>query len=358
MEQHGWGIPKPTESSFTKATIIRDQIPVMQEILHWSDYDVEFPPYAQRPALDEQAAPAKALLYQNDPLRSLVIDEIDWGNACPGGSDYWRVASSGPPAAARDGTYSDGDGYWLRYTIQSDHAGALNQPFGWTFRYSYIIPGGDYVDPALHCTMGECKDHQLKILTSSHVVLLNEDADFVMRAVDSINSSERGYNLYVMDAPFGDKGQTYLNLEFAILDPNRDGAESDFKVGLIHTTILDSYKDLVYFYADGPTGFTVFEPSYQSNYLPKNWPSGKKFLSTVAEEIDRVQEWAHMPVKSLAMLTEPSGPIDGVAPEYYDYLAAKLQENYPGGDYERILQESNIKQEWIDAFLDAMPQLG
>ena len=66
-----------------------------------------------------------------------------------------------------------------------------------------------------------------------------------------------------------------------------------------------------------------------------------------------------MPIEVVRRLVpEHAGPIDGVAPEYYEYLASKLQENFPDGDYEWILQESNIKQEWIDRFLKAMPQLG
>ena len=45
LAERGWSIVERPE--YSKATVIRDTIPVLEEIYYWSKYDVESPPRAQ-----------------------------------------------------------------------------------------------------------------------------------------------------------------------------------------------------------------------------------------------------------------------------------------------------------------------
>ena len=45
LAERGWSLVERPE--YSKATVIRDTIPVLEEIYYWSKYDVESPPHAQ-----------------------------------------------------------------------------------------------------------------------------------------------------------------------------------------------------------------------------------------------------------------------------------------------------------------------
>ena len=236
----------------------------------------------------------------------------------------------------------------------------LYNPFEFTYNYTYVIPGdgGDYENPRYQCTEERCGDYFLQVQTSVYVNLVNEDAEFMLQATDTTRDGFH-YNVYRMPLPFDNTKPMQLTLKFHGLD--RDLLpEKHSWVGMIYPHVHDT-GDAMYFNDISSHGFPIFDPTIGDGKIGQSWWYEDHY-DDPAKQREIREEWlATYPDSPVGVIrTLPpiqDGPIDGVAPEYYEYLAAKLRENFPDGDYERILQESNIKQEWIDEFLDAMPSL-
>ena len=243
--------------------------------------------------------------------------------------------------------------------METPHKMYLKDQREFTYDYTYVIPrdGWNYANPIHQCPEEQCGDYFLQVQTSTNVNLTNEDAEFILQAADSTNQ-RLNYNVYRMPLPFDNTKPMQLALKFEVLYvSHQDNMYSG--IGMIYPHVHDT-GDAMYFSFPGHP-FVLFDTNLVDSKWDKRWWHEDHYDDTAKQREIR-EEWvATYPDSPVGVIRTQSsaqdGPIDGVAPEYYEYMAAKLRENFPGGDYERILQESNIKQEWIDEFLDAMPSL-
>ena len=367
MEGRGWEFV--AHEPWSKATIIRDSIPVLEEIHYWSGYDAKFPPFAE-PVISNSTERFVHTLTVPPP----EIVWVAWGTDPPD----WIDVSTKPTLTNIDqGFYPDDEEFWPQYAMEFPHISGVIGHWKLPYNYTYVVPNEyygfkDYGNPLHQCPREQCEGQHLIITMSDFIVLLNKEAEFVLQATDSVNRPARHYNVYMIELPFDNTKPMQLDLEFYSswnTDPyNRAKLPH---IGMIYPRVHDT-GNAMYFYLDETFGYSVFDPAIGTGELSRSWFSTYDERISVERapyelsdtergvqiSLDVLQERADMPLEVIRRPTPDStGPIDGVAPEYYGYLAAKLQENYPGGDYERILQESNVKQEWIDAFLDAMPSL-
>ena len=369
MEERGWSIfyePKPT---LAKATLIRDTIPVLEEIHYWSWYDVKFPPFAHEFDVDE--ASSAVVSFVQPP------QEVYWAYAGKELPD-WLDPSVPVLTNIDQGLDPDDEAFWPQYAMEFWHVSNILASFELSYNYTYVIPNEyygikDYDNPLYQCSREQCEGQYLEIQTSRSTGLLNEEAELILQATDTLSIPERHYNVYRIPLPFDNTKPMQLMLEFFVSRPTHQGYESDYEIGTIYPRVHDT-GDAMYYYTYLESGHTVYDPTLGSRTVDQAWFTAINPSGAIIEEIDSEKtqteeivqallDYAHdrvpIPLEIIPKPPlEPTGPIDGVAPEYYPYLAAKLQENYPDGDYEQLLQESNVKQEWIDTFLDAMPQLG
>ena len=123
----GWSMVQP---EYSRATIIKGMMPVLEEIRYPSRYDVEFPPYAYRP----QAEDVGRTLSNMVPPEEAFRDYRD--------SPGWLDISSKPVITnIGKGLGPDDETFWPQYVMEADHTAQLFSPFKLAYDYSYAVPG-------------------------------------------------------------------------------------------------------------------------------------------------------------------------------------------------------------------------
>ena len=354
MEGRGWDFFYGPNSPLYKATIIRSTIPVMEEVHYRAWYDVNFPPVAQHVKPEDVSAPVSAA--------AVGPPELEWAYS-GGDPPSWIDVTIKPTITNIDqGLDPDDEAFWPQYMMEFPHSAPGNEPFEIPYNYTYVIPGegGDYGNPMYQCQPEQCRGQHLEIQTSSFVSLLNKDADLILQATDSTGAQPRHYNVYRMELPFDNTKPMQVMLEF-MGSPYTYKPSTYNTIGMIYPRVHDTGDAM---YVNSEVVFLLFDPALGSGTPDQAW-----YASTTPDERTRISRvvqnglvWSQgqtgPPIEVIKRShPAPEGPIDGVSWHRYTYLADVLQENFPGGNYEQILQDSNIKQEWIDEFFTAKPHL-
>ena len=138
------------------------------------------------------------------------------------------------------------ESFWPQYSMTFPYSG----PAYIGYDYTYVMPdeNGNYDNPKYQCPRGQCEGQYLEIQTSGHVEMLNEEAEFVLRATDYLNHPVRHYNVYRMPLPFDNTKPMEILLHFYIYDHKVHEFGSDYGIGMIYPTVHGRGEELLYFY--------------------------------------------------------------------------------------------------------------
>ena len=161
---------------------------------------------------------------------------------------YFSVSGNGIITnIGKDGsTPSNDESFWPQYHMTFPYSG----PVDIGYDYTYIIPdeNGNYDNPKYQCTREQCGGQYLEIQTSSHVELLNKEAEFILRATDFLNHPVRHYNVYRIELPFDNTKPMEIPLAFRIYDGARHEFGSDYGIGMIYPTVHGRGEELLHFF--------------------------------------------------------------------------------------------------------------
>ena len=368
MEGRGWDFFYGPNSPLYKATIIRSTIPVLEEVHYRAWYDVNFPPTAQQVGLEDKITPFGIGSFVIGALPPRAISAV-YSDEDP---DWIDTTIKPTITNIGQGLDPSDEAFWPQYTMEFKYATSGYHPFELPYNYTYVVPGegGDYGNPIHQCPPEQCEGQHLEIQTSSFVTLLNKEADFILQATDPADGiSPRHYNVYRMELPFDNTKPMQVMLEFMVSMPLNHEPFTNYHIGMIYPRVHDT-GDAMYLHMLAQRNLVAFDPVLGSGKFDQAWyarlgyhvndtvGSGEKAPRVVQNGLIWSEGQTGPPIEVIKRSHPgPEGPIDGVHWSRYTYFADKLQESFPGGDYEQILQDSNIKQEWIDGFLDAMPYL-
>ena len=244
-----------------------------------------------------------------------------------------------------------GTNVWPKYTMTYPSTAKVGVPFDVIYDYSYVIPDeetGSYEDPEDWCPVETCQRHTFEIFTRSYVDILNEGAEFITSGSDVLHLPVRNSTVYGMDAPFDNTMPLQQTFTFVINEP-----DIDYRIGVIDISIHSSTDERNYFYVD-KKGNIFFDPMMEYNFTQSRF-AGTSIASELETELNKLQE---KPIEYVHVPSEASlGLREGVPPALYQDMADKLLIEYPGANYEELLQSANFTQSWINKFLNAMPQL-